>query len=212
MKRETRANLIFLAIFVGICAPGAVILFKRKLDPRAAPMYLPDPVRLRLPYMAPQWTPEEVVRVIPVVTGQWVDQINREQDGGPEVLMRDRLPVLSNDRMLQVTAVKRGARVTSIYLIAWDGEYGDDARHFEASILAGGKTYRGRVRAARKMAVPETVRQELLNAGYVKPRSWVSWVELEFDGIPAEKQALVLQVSYREGVTSASGSVNLFTE
>src|SRR5438270_478817 len=100
MKHETRVNLIFLSLFLAISLPGAVILFKRKLDPAAAPMYLPDPIRQRLPYMAPQWMPDEVTRVIPPLTGQWVDELNRDNGGGAEVLLRDRLPVLSDDRMV----------------------------------------------------------------------------------------------------------------
>src|SRR5258706_12692966 len=105
MKQETRVNLIFLAIFLAISLPGAVILFKSKLDPSAAPMYLPDPVRQRLPYMAPQGTPDQVARVVRPLTGQWVEKLTRRQGEG-EVLIRKRLPVLSDDHLLQGTAVK----------------------------------------------------------------------------------------------------------
>src|SRR5258705_13554788 len=87
MKRETRANLIFLTAFLALTLPGAVILFKKKLDPRAPAMSMPDYVRRRLPYMAPQLSlAEQVVRFVPDLTGQWVTQLNRHRGGGAQGL------------------------------------------------------------------------------------------------------------------------------
>ena len=106
MKRETRANLLFLALFLAVSLPGAVILFKKKLDPNASRMGMPEFVRRRLPYMAPLATPDsEVMRVIPPLTGAWVEELNREQGGGAAVFMNGRSPVTSDDRILQVTGI-----------------------------------------------------------------------------------------------------------
>ena len=46
MKRETRVNLIFLIAFLAISLPGAVILFRKKLEPNARRMDLLSPTAL----------------------------------------------------------------------------------------------------------------------------------------------------------------------
>jgi hypothetical protein len=212
MKRETKLNLIFLTVFLAVSLPGAVILFIRKLDPNAAPMYLPDPVRHRLPYMAPQWTPdEEVTRVIPPQTGEWLEEINRQQGNTEPILMRDRLPVISTDRLIQVAGTKTIDSKFIVHLIAWDS-YGVDAGQYDASLRIAGAVEKGAVKSARNIAMPDPVRKELMNGGYVKPRHWITWIELEFPAPPANQQALVLQISYKEGNAAVSSSVNLFTQ
>jgi hypothetical protein len=210
MKHETRLNLIFLSVFLAISIPGAVILFIRKLDPSAAPMYLPDPVRQRLPYMAPQWTPDEVTRVIPPITGQWIEQLNHDQGTDTEVLLRERLPLLSTDRLLQVTGIKTAASTMTVYVVAWDN-FGSDARHYVASLATGGNKQTAKIRVAR-IPMPDPVRKELLTAGYVKPRPWIAWIELEFDAPPKSQQPQVVQVTYNDGANVTTSSVNLFTQ
>ena len=37
MKRETRLNLIFLIVLLAILTPGAVLLFRKKLQPTLKP-------------------------------------------------------------------------------------------------------------------------------------------------------------------------------
>src|SRR2546423_11645880 len=90
VKRETGANLIFISVFLCLTIPGAVILFKKKLDPAAPPMFMPDFVRRRLPYMASQLSPEQVARYVPYLTGQWVSELSRERAGGSPGLMAGR--------------------------------------------------------------------------------------------------------------------------
>lgn len=212
MKSETRANLIFITIFLAIALPGAVILFIKKLDPAAAPMYLPDPIRQRLPYMAPQWTPDEVTRVIPPITEKWVEQLNGEQGAGAEVLLHQRVPVISDDRMLQVTAIKYAAESLTVYAILWEGEDGFDAGNYQASISAAGASVPGRVVAVRKIPMPAGVRKELMNGGYVAPRQFIAWLELQFDVPPQKVRSFVLNLSCKNGSTSSKRSVNLFTQ
>ena len=81
MTRETRANLVFLALFLAVCLPGAVILFKKKMQPGAVPLGMPDFVRRRLPYLVPLPTPDDqVIRVIPPQTGAWVSELSRARE------------------------------------------------------------------------------------------------------------------------------------
>src|SRR5258705_13319164 len=120
MKRETRANLIFLTAFLALTLPGAVILFKKKLDPRAPAMIMPDYVRRRLPYMAPQLIPEQVVRFVPDLTGQWVTQLNRDHGSGAQELLNGHQAVTSDDHLIQVLPLAP----TTINLIPWYDRYG----------------------------------------------------------------------------------------
>src|SRR4051794_33309752 len=114
MKRETRANVIFLSLFLAVSLPGAVILFKKKMQPGAVPLGMPDFVRRRLPYMAPQVTPDDqVIRVIPPLTGTWVADLCRERAAGAVQPRNGPLPVTSSDRVVQVTGLKEeGGRTT----------------------------------------------------------------------------------------------------
>lgn len=212
MKTETRANLIFIIIFLAVALPGAVILFIKKLDPAAAPMYLPDPIHQRLPYMAPQWTPDEVVRVIPPVTGTWVEQLTGEQGAGSGVMLHERLPLISEDRMVQVTAIKYTPARLTVYAILWDGEDGLDAAGYQTAISSAGTAIPGHVVAVRKISMPDGVRKELMNGGYVAPRQWVAWLELQFDQPMPEPSSFALHLSYKNGEISSDRSVNLFTQ
>jgi hypothetical protein len=65
VRRETRVNLIFLVAFLALSLPGAVILFRKKLDPGAPRMDQPDMMVTRLPYMAPLPAPTGVKWVVP---------------------------------------------------------------------------------------------------------------------------------------------------
>src|SRR4051794_39962704 len=109
MQRETRANLIFLGVFLMVSIPGAVVLFRKKLDPASPPMFMPDFVRRRLPYMASQQSPQQVVRYVPELTGNWVTEITRERAGGSAVLTvgRQQQPLVSDDHLIQVAAMQQ---------------------------------------------------------------------------------------------------------
>ena len=117
MKRETRANLIFISVFLCLTIPGAVILFKKKLDPAAPPMFMPDFVRRRLPYMASQLSPEQVTRYVPDLTGQWVSELTRQRAGTSAVLMSGREPLVSDDHLIQLTAMQHHGAMTTLHFI-----------------------------------------------------------------------------------------------
>ena len=197
MKRETRANLIFIGLFLAVSLPGAVILFKKKLDPTSSPMGMPDYVRRRLPYMVPLATPDsQVIRVIPPLTGAWVSDVHREQGGDGPVWLKGPLPVTSDDRILQVTGLKEAAGGTTFYAIAWEGGFGVEPTRYRVEANAGGEAFPGRVVAARAVAMPTNVKRELMSGGYVKPSSDVVWLEVAFDAALSGKRPLALRVTY----------------
>src|SRR4051812_6702875 len=190
MRRETRANLLFLLIFLGISLPGAVILFKKKLDPTATPLGMPDFVRKRLPYMVPLPTPDDqVLRVVPPLTGEWVAGLARDRAGGAAVLTRGPLPVTSRDRIVQLVAMtEEKAAATTAYLLAWEGGYGEEAARYRVTATSAGETIPGRVVSATAISMPTPVKRELMSGGYIKPSANVTWIEVRFDAPLKDKR------------------------
>jgi hypothetical protein len=199
MKRETRLNLIFLAAFLAISLPGAVILFRKKLDPNASRMTMPDAVRRRLPYVTPFATASDVRRYVPPMTGEWVERLA----GGP-MLTRDGLPLMSEDYLLQaVTATPNGSE-TDVGLILWDSRASAEAADLAISV----DNRPGRIIRVESVLLPAEVRQELLSGGYPQPPHHIIWIKAALP-IVSERQAV--QINYRIGQTAAATSVNLFT-
>lgn len=180
MKLETRANLIFLFIFLCLTLPGAVVLFKKKLDPAAPPMFMPDYVRRRLPYIASQQAPAQVERYVPEKTGQWVTGLNRDHGGGAEVLMPGRQPLISDDRKLQVTQIHCDAGRTTVYLIVWDADEISQAPQNAPQVVVGGADFTGAVATSQVISLPAPIKQELMNEGVIQPPHSVTFLTLTF--------------------------------
>jgi hypothetical protein len=176
MKRDTRLNLIFLVLFLAVSVPGAVKLFKKRLDPAAPPLFMPDYVRRRLPYMAPQRTPPQVARYVPDKTGEWVADLTRQQGGGA-VLMHARQPIVSDDHQVQLAIMtpQEGGKGT-LGLIVWDPSFGRTASSFNVSVKVGEQTLDAPVTLVRSVGVPEAVKKELMYEGVVRPPHEVVWV------------------------------------
>jgi hypothetical protein len=208
VKRETRANLLFLAVFLGISLPGLVVLFKKKLDPQAPPMYLPDPVKTRLPYMAPVLAPPEVTRVIPEKAGRWVTELARRRAGQPEMLLEARHPVISVDRGLQLVGIQEASGRNTLSLLAWSEEYPAVASQYQVAVECGGKPRAAKMVGAEEVAVPSEVRTELIYGGYAKPPRRVVWLTAEVEGAAPLGRPLVVRVS-RTNVANGTASVRL---
>src|SRR5439155_25260156 len=78
MTKESRYNLIFLAVLLALMLPGAVILFRKKLEPTLRPMSEPDPVPRTIAYVSNGTVPPGMRRVEPPHLAEWVDQVARE--------------------------------------------------------------------------------------------------------------------------------------
>ena len=202
MKPETRANLIFLGVFLCLTIPGAVILFKKKLDPAAPPMFMPDFVRRRLPYMASQLSPEQVARYVPDLTGQWVSELSKERAGGSPVLMAGREPLVSDDHLIQLTAMQQnGADSTTLHFILWGSVYTSDPNRYRITPGA-------RVTSATSISMPLTVKKELMNAGVIQPPNAIVWLTADLSRIPG-----TLEISYEpsEGGAPIVSSIEIPT-
>jgi hypothetical protein len=202
MARETRANLIFLGLFLAVALPGAVMLFKKMQDPMAKRMALPDSVRRRVVYMAPLNAPAVVTRFEPPVTAAWVAGVAREQGGIAEVLSERWRPVTSDDHVVQVVGIQNGTSGATVYLIDWEGGAA------EYSVRVDGAGGAGQVRAVKAVPIPISVRREIMDGGYIRPPAAVNWVEVTFAG----KLEAGRPVTIRVGRGDRVSAVKLFSE
>ena len=182
MRRETRINFWFLVVFVAVSLPGAVILFRKKLDPTAHRLDQPDPVLNRLPYMVPPPAPPGVRWVVPDLTQRWVAEL--AGPGGPLSAAPPGPqwePVISGDHLLQVLRADREADSMRLSLLVWDGGIEPRAAAFTVTVDGGGGgggDAGAKVQSAERVALPHDVRRELVVMGFVRPPEQVVRVDM----------------------------------
>lgn len=171
MTRETRANLIFLVIFLAISLPGAVILFKKKLDPAERAMYLPEPVRHQIPYMAPYMAADHVQRVVPEKTAAFVRLITESPEQTP-------VGQISEARSFEViqTQIIPGQ---PLKVLIWDQRI--DLERPVLIEVGTGSDKLGPVRArVTPISLEASIRRELQDLGYVRPPEQVVMALADF--------------------------------
>ena len=196
VKRDTRMNLLFLACFLAISLPGAVILFRKKLDPNSARMDQPDAVVQKLPYMAPPLARPGVRWVVPALTQDWLTKLNQQHGGGPALLSsRPGMwsPVISGDHLMQVAELSQESAGAHASIILWDTS-ANPASNSEFSLFAAGAASQsGRVDSVQMIAVPEPLKRELMSMNEVQPPVQIAWMRVTFTKWP------------RSGVVTISG-------
>jgi hypothetical protein len=180
MRRETRVNLIFLAVFLAISLPGAVILVRKKLQPGAPRMDQPDVIVTRLPYMTPLPQPPGVKWIVPDQTRAWLEQVTKDRTGKAGVLSAappgpQWEPVISQDHLIQVMAVWPEGSSTRLSLLVWNGQIEALIPRFMVTIDGAS----ARVVGVHEIPLPENVRRELVKLDYVRPPARVIWVDAE---------------------------------
>ncbi len=177
MDRETRYNLWFLIVIVIVLAPGAVLLVRKKLDPAAKPMYLPDAMPRQAAYNDAMQTNPRLERAVPPLTGQWVAAL--AQQHWPRVKMVGPVQwhegVISTRRYFEVVASAVDAQgVLRLGIVTWDTamtgqpsalRFAVDGQAMKVSVF---NTY----------ALPKDVRKELQGFRFVNPPLKVGWLEL----------------------------------
>jgi hypothetical protein len=204
MKRETRLNLIFLGLFLAVSLPGAVILFKKKLEPGSARMFMPDAVREHIPYMTPLATGPEVRRFVPPLTGEWLGQLAHDRAGGAAVLTHEGHPVMSDDWLLQAIATRPGEQTTDVWMILWDSRAANGQGSIDVSVDGTAAV----ATEVERIPVPAAVVQELKSSGYPQPPTRVIWLKA---AVPIRSDAARLNVRYGGGQTATVTSVKVFT-
>ena len=186
VKRETRTNIQFLILFLAISLPGAVMLFRKKLDPTSPRLDQPDPVVQALPYMVPPPAPPAVRWMVPPRTLAWLTEIVRSRTGENRPLSSvvdgpDWEPVISADHQLQVAAVGPTGSGTRFGLIVWNVRAVPAAGRLGVGVVnpASGADAAATVNDAEPVAIPPEVRKELVGLGFTRPPAEVTWIEAD---------------------------------
>lgn len=190
MKRDTRVNIWFLAIFLAICLPGAVILFRKKLNPNARPIFMSDEMEHRLPYMAPGPTPPGIVRVVPPGTWAFLQKLVSQKTGLNRIASEaaangEPTPILSEDRQMQVVAIRKGSDKMIVDLVSWDAAASEETAKYSASLEVDGRSEEAQLVKVETVPLDESVRRDLMNFGEIIPPKRIVWIEVEFE-LPTE--------------------------
>jgi hypothetical protein len=168
VQRETRINLTFLVAFLVLVLPGAVILFRKKLDPTSHRLDQPDPILNRLPYMVPLSAPPDMQWIVPDLTQAWVKSLVSPRpvlSAGPPGPRWE--PVISDDHLLQILDVDIGPEMTRLTVLLWSGTPQASDALFSAMIDGQGMSQR--VANVKPVQLPHDVRRELVTKGFVRP-------------------------------------------
>lgn len=186
MSRESRANLIFLAIFLAIALPGAIVLVRKKLDPAAAPMGGPPTVKDRLVYFDPLESPPGFKRLVPTITANWVGDLARDRFGTTAVPRRvdadgQSSPILSENRLVQLVGVQSSSSTQRIALLVWNvpREGGDVTIAIDAA--TGEKTVPVGAIATESIPLPPQIIKDLHGSGLATPPQRVLLAEFALD-------------------------------
>ncbi len=185
VKRDTRVNIWFLAIFLAVCLPGAVILFRKKLNPNARPIFMSDEMEHRLPYMAPGPTPPGRVRVVPPGTWAFLQKLVSQKTGEKQVASEsaangEPTPILSEDRQLQVVAIRKNGDKAIVDLVSWDPAASEETVKYSASLEVDGRSNEARIAKVEAVPLDESVRRDLMNFGEIMPPKRIIWMEIDF--------------------------------
>lgn len=201
MKRETRINLLFVGLFLVISLPGAVILFRKKLDPNASRMDQPDAIVRQLPYMAPPPAPPGMKWVVPPKTRQWLIDLNHRFGSGDDLLTATDdttkwQPVISEDHILQVVSVSHSESMVSLSLLIWEPSLNGVADAYSFNADAGVRSFAGQVLSCQKIAVPADIKRELMGLNMIRPPAKVTWMAVEFPGLAPTLHLAQLRMDY----------------
>ncbi len=174
MKSETRANLIFLGLFVVISLPGAIILFRKKLDPAAPSMAAPDAVHSRLAYTAPVADNPNARRIVPPQTAEWLTRLKIENGGDAISAVRSGGdvggPAIADDRSFEVLGIVGRPEGDRIVILDW--AYDAVKSNGPITVEAGADATSlspATVQVDTLTTLPAAVRKELADLGHASP-------------------------------------------
>jgi hypothetical protein len=185
-------NLWFLIVFVILSAPGAIILFHKKLDPTSPRLDEPDPVLTQLPYMTPLPAPQGMKWIVPTKTLAWLREVTRSRTGSDEILSAlgpgpEWEPVISADHSIQLMAA--APEITShrvnrnrVILLIWGAKVLPKPDTISINVRptalgSDGSNWRASIVVADPVTVPSDVRRELVSLGFGHPPTQVTWVD-----------------------------------
>jgi hypothetical protein len=183
MTKETKYNLIFLAIILALLLPGAVILVRKQMSPGARRADLFDTVPKTVTYMDPQPTPPGMRRVAPPMTMQWFAKVVRDHAGANAITNltdSDGLPLMSDEKSFQLAAMREEPAATRLWVVSWNPNEADFFRSAHWSLATHDQVFDGSGKAFEEIPIPDSVRDELGANGLLKPPKMVAWREIQF--------------------------------
>ena len=198
MKRETRVNLIFLALLLMIMVPVIFKLTKRAYRSGGRDPAMRPAVRTAFAYMDPT-PPAGLPRTVPPGIARFVQRMGERlitmQPGLRSIVSRIDAPPLMSDRLnLQVLAMGASGGKHRVGLFGWNSRYAPLPVLYEITGTRGDESVRGEMLEYEQQNLPIQLRSELQEYGYIVPPDSVLWLIATF---PGEAPVDAIRVHYQ---------------
>lgn len=183
MQKEAKWNLVFLTILIVALIPGAVILVKKKLDPKSHRMGGPDPVRKTTAYIDPfPDLPDDFRRLVSPGAEEWTGSIVKQRS-------RMRLsykgqPVVSEARQFEVLSFTRNPQGIELIALIWNLPEGRKPARINAKAAVGNEPVEPLELTHETLTIPANLREEFRSAGFIKPPTQAELVIAQFSHLP----------------------------
>ncbi len=175
MTRESRLNFWILGAIIVLSLPGAIMLFRQKMQPYARPLGAPDPVRFEIPYMVPRPDEPGRSRSVPPATRTWLVELARANGATPAAAqsLQTRIrPLISSGKSFEVLGANRDGDGWRFFLLVWDQTLVPHAEAYTLSADGAPLT----IQSIESLEPPRDVRGELKFSGYIDPPHHVTFI------------------------------------
>lgn len=186
MKSETRANWIFLGLFMLVMAPGlAILTIKAYRKGNAAGMNPPAP-HTAAAYNDTNPQNPALPRLVPPITKGFVESIAQRVQGLEPELRRvtadDGSPVMSDQRSLELISTGADAKSRFVALIGWHRRFAPLPSLYSFTAVREDGESAPTLSAYEQLNLPIEARKELQQYGYTIPPDSVLWMILKLEG------------------------------
>lgn len=191
MRKDTRANLIFLTLFLLLALPGIFKLTRDAYktggrDPAMRPV-----VRGQWAYMDPTPQVRDLPRVVPPGIARFVsrfaERLERMQPGLKSIVTETSTQAVMSDA-LSLQVIGLGASQDDaggkfhVGLFAWNSKYAPLPSQYTITGHRGAETVSGQMTGYEPVNLPVELRVELQDYGYIMPPDSLLWVIVSFPG------------------------------
>jgi hypothetical protein len=187
MRTETRANLIFITVFLLIALPGIYKLTGKAYKAGGRDPAMRTAVRGEWAYMDPTPQVRDLPRVVPPRIGQIVQKtaarLERMQPGFTAIVRSENsIPVMSRDLGLQLLGSGNDGGKYQVGLFGWNSKYAPLPSQFKITGKRGDAEVTGEVTNFEPMNLPVELRMDLQDVGYIMPPDSLMWLIVTFPG------------------------------
>lgn len=189
MKRETRANLIFLAVLACLMGPPIGITIAKRWGTPGR-LIEPPQVRDRLAFLdrTAGLSAGGLSRVVPPQTGAYVAQLTDRvvaiQRGLKSLVGDGRFaPIMSDALNLQWVAEGAHEGKFRVLIIAWSGKLLPLPSYYKLAGTRAGQPVPAAMESFETQNMPIELRRELQSYGYILPPDGLIWIIAAFDGV-----------------------------